>query len=46
MSRRSPIPNQTTQDQMPPLATHMVDTAGVAAVQAWVMSLQAPSPSP
>jgi hypothetical protein len=37
--RRDPMPLQDPTVQMPPIATHLVDTAGVASVRTWIKEL-------
>jgi hypothetical protein len=42
MSLRGMYDGVPATDQMPPLATEHVDTAGVAAVNAWIATLPPP----
>ena len=37
---RDPLPLDGTGTQMPPLVSHMPDTAGVASVRAWITALR------
>jgi hypothetical protein len=39
MSSRSGINNQMSPDQMPPIDSEVVDSVGVAAIQAWIQEL-------
>jgi hypothetical protein len=47
MAARDALPGAEGWDQMPPLVTHAVDTAGLALVDGWINSMSAaPYPAP
>jgi hypothetical protein len=35
---------RATEDQMPPIATELSDATGIAAIDAWIATLPAPTP--
>jgi hypothetical protein len=43
MALRSGVDGVAAQDQMPPVATEHPDTTGIAAVNAWIMTLPPPA---